>query len=268
MIHRIVMASLAIALVAASPGFNLKGAPPAKSDPLPALLEKLREPIDIHNAEGQISLRDLADFTSSRLGVPVKFSPEVATNLDDANAIFKTSPGKVSMRKTLTATLAQQDFTFLVRRDHLEIVTIETAARETRCPMEDRPPTSRLKQPLITAVIKETPLNEAMAEIAEEYDLTIVVGPHAGDAKASFVNARLLNVPLEKALDLLTMQAGLRAERRGNAFYITSADHSNDLFNEKIEREKQKAELEGIKLKATVPPVAAPEEKKEAEKME
>ena len=73
----------------------------------------------------------------------------------------------------------------------------------------------------MSVIFKEKPLNEAVAKIAEMYDLTITVSPQVGDAKTGFVNARILNQPADKAIELLALQCDLRVVRRGTA-YISS----------------------------------------------
>ena len=261
----------ACAVAAANPGFGQNPVPAARPDPLPALLEKLREPVDFNNAEGQIGLRDLMTFAAGRLGVPVIIGPDLAASvpIDDANQVMlKTNPGKLSLGKSLNAVLGQQAYTFLVRKDHLEIVTLETAATESRMNQEENAPTNRLPVPLVSVVLKEKPLNEAVAEISEDCDMTVIVTPQAGDAKTAFVSARMLNVPFHKALELLAIQADLRVLTRGNAYVITSQDHANTIFNDKLEREKQQAELERLKLSPLGGGLGTPPPEKEKENKE
>jgi hypothetical protein len=77
----------------------------------------------------------------------------------------------------------------------------------------------------------------------------------------------MLNVPADKALELLAVQCDLRVLRKGNTFLITSRDHANDLFNERQERERQKIETERLRgeigqPRLPIPPVP-PEPKQE-----
>jgi hypothetical protein len=117
----------------------------------------------------------------------------------------------------------------------------------------------------VSAVVKEKPLNEVVAKIAEMYDLTVVVAPQAGDAKTGFVNARLLNTPADKALELLALQCDLRVVRRGSAFLITSRDQANELFGEKLDKERQLIEVQKLREAPAKPP--APPEKPPEPKM-
>src|SRR5262249_2966233 len=123
-------------------------------------------------------------------------------------------------------------------------------------------------EPLVSAIYKEKPLNEAIADLAEEFDLNVVVAPQAGDSRTAFVSARLLNVPAEKALELIALQADLRVVRKGTAFLVTSRDHANELFAEPLEKEKMKAEVERFRKGIDVPqppppPIPPPVEKKD-----
>lgn len=104
----------------------------------------------------------------------------------------------------------------------------------------------------VTVMVKEKPFNEVIEKLAEEYDLSVVIAPQSGDARSGFVTARLKNVPVEDALELLAVQCDLRVIRKGNAFLITNRDHANDLFNEKLERERQLIELKQLR---ETPPV-------------
>jgi hypothetical protein len=65
------------------------------------------------------------------------------------------------------------------------------------------------------------------------------------------VSAHLLNLPADKALELLAEQCDLRVIRKGNAYMITTRDHAKELRAEQLEIERQKIELE--KLRGSTP---------------
>ena len=167
----------------------------------------------------------------------------------------------VTMHQFLTVTLESMGATYLVKNGGIEIVTVAHAAKVTKSATnagsggpDGDSGVSRLKEPLVSAVVKEKPLNEAVAKIAEIYDLTVIVAPQAGDAKTGFVTARLLNVPADKAIELLAIQCDLRVVRKGNAFLITSKDQANEMFNEKLDKERQKIEVEKLREAPAKPP--------------
>lgn len=216
-----------------------------KKDPLADLLAKLRKPADLMPGQN-VNLGDLKDMINEKYGVPVLINNTAfAAAVGENPAGFQIDLPKVKglpLGALLRSILAERDATFLVRKTHIEIVPIAVAAKEAKvAPNEDGTITLPT---LVSAIYKEKPVNEALADLAEEHDLTITVAPQAADNKAAFVNARLLNVPADKAIEMLALQADLRVIRKGNAFLVTSKDHEQDLFNQKLERTKQKKEVE------------------------
>lgn len=165
----------------------------------------------------------------------------------------------MTVRQFLNAALDGLGATYLVRNNSIEIVPVEHAAKVTKgttTQNDDGRP--RLSQPLVSHVVQEKPLNETVAHIAKLYDLTVVVSPQAGDARIGFVSARLLNVPADRALELLALQADLRVVRRGAAFLITSKDHANEIFGEELEKERQKIESSKLRKEAAKPAAPPP----------
>ena len=196
-------------------------------------------------------------FRASQIIDPKEMKPNVAA----------TQLRGLTGHQFLAAVLDGIDATYLVRGSRIEIVPVAHAARVARAKLAESddggPPT--LAEPLVCINIKEKALNEAIALVAARYDLTVVVAPQAGDARTGFVTARLLNVPADKALDLLAVQCDLRVVRQGNAFLVTSRDHANELFAERVEKEKQEIELERLRdgslpLPAPEPPKPEPKQ--------
>lgn len=213
-----------------------------KKDATAELLSKLRKPIDV-SATDELQLQAFADLVSERFGVPVTYSAVAFENQSVSG--FKMSKSKgLSLAAVLRQTLAERNATYLVRKGHIEIVSIFTAAKEAKISGADDDGIPRLSQPLVSAIYKEKPINEAFADLAEEYDLTIVLAPQAGDNKAGFVNARLLNVPADKAIEMLALQADLRVVKKGSSYFVTGKDHAHELFNEALEKKKQLLEVE------------------------
>lgn len=168
-------------------------------------------------------------------------------NIKEAKA--RTTPTQlqgISLRQFLSLVLDDLGGTYLVKNGSIEIVSVAHAAKVTKsaftpeADVGDRP---RLAQPLVSAVFKEVPLNDAVAKIAEIYDLTAIVSPLVGDLKTEPITARLLNVPLEQALELLAVQRDLRVVRKGNAFLVTTKEQADELLNEELDKARQKIEL-------------------------
>lgn len=238
--------------------------PGRKPDQTADLLAKLRKPIDLAKIDS-ISLKEFAVRFGETIGTTILINEAAFKGIDpDAN------PGgmeiKVQQFKALSPTtilnhlLSQLDATFLIYKDHIAIVPIAFAAKETKNVASTEDDESvRLAEPLVSMIFKEKPLNDAVAELAEEYNLTVVVSPQSADARTGFVSARLLNTPADKALELLALQCDLRIVRKANAYMITSRDHANDLFNERLERERNKIELDRLRNTPIFPPQPQPQ---------
>jgi hypothetical protein len=272
------LTSLAAAVVLAVPAFGQDVAA-KKTDPAAATLARLREPWKpIDPAEAPLG--EFAAVLREKLDLNVVWNEEVfkAYGIDPvATRILKLPRGKgLSLRTVLNASLAPSGVTFLVRKDHVEFTPVPAAAKQLKVPLVGDEGVPQLAETLVSVVAKERPLNDLVAELAEDFDLNVVVAPQAGDSRMAFVTARLLNVPAAKALDTIAATADLRVVRTGNVFLVTSQEHAVSMFNEKLEREKQKIEVEllrkggppvppgigGIGGGAIPPPEEKPVEKK------
>ena len=169
----------------------------------------------------------------------------------------------LSGHQFLRVILDSMGATYLVRNNAVEIVSTAYAAKVTKASAsQNESGQTQLDEPLVSAVFKEVPLGEAVAKIAETYDLTALVSPQAGDARTGPVSARLLNVPADRALELLALQADLRLVKKGNAYLLTSQNHAAGLAEERLEKERQKIELERLREAPVFPPPAPPRPEK------
>ena len=251
-------ALLAIAFAATAAPAVAQNPSGKKPDATAELLAKLRKPVDLKS--DQWTLNDFIAFLGEKCGLTVLIDETAFKRQDSPRMPGETllkipQVRSMSLLTILPRILAPLDATYLVFKDHLEIVPIACAAKETHnvaLSEDDSPP--QLAQPLVSVIFKEKPLNEAVAELAEEYDLTVVVLPQSGDARTGFVSARLLNTPADKALELLALQCDLRIVRKANAFMITTRDHANDLFNEEMEREHAVVDLAKFEAAPYMPP--------------
>jgi hypothetical protein len=236
-------------LVLAIPAFAADESKPAKrTDTTAELLKKLNSTPNI--AEGDFRFSEFCDYLTKTHGVPVvvnqrEFTLNGQEDLDEPVLKFKRSdslPLTVHIQRVLGSMRA----TYLVRKGHIEILPLRAAIRETK---NERPEgdDEQMRAPLVSMIFKEKPLNEVIAELAEDFELTVVISPKAGDAQTGFVTARLLNVPADKAIELLALQCDLRVVRKGTAYMITNPEHANDLFTEKLDRERAKVELENLR---------------------
>ena len=167
---------------------------------------------------------------------------------DKANSIGIAKAEKLSVTKIdgmlLTTffdvyfrALSVENVTYLVRADHIEITTRDAAQKEAGLmeamdeakalgePSEVIRAKARLSLPLVCVAVKDRPLSAVLNDLSNVYGLNIVVEPGGGGAREILktpLTERLLNVPVDTALELLAGQAGLNVVRRGNTFRITS----------------------------------------------
>lgn len=229
--------------------------PGKKADPTVQLLGKLRQPWTL-KGPAEVRLDELVDLIEEKHDIPVLVNEASFTEVGLAACKPDAPPLKLprrglnlSVESVLRNCLGQVPATFLVRRTHIEIVSLPFAVRETKneVSVEDPSGAALLRAPLVCGIYKEKPFNEVVADLAEEYDLNVVVSPQAGDNRTAFVSVRLLNVPADNALELLAAQADLRVLRKGKAYFITSTDHATALFDEKLERERKQIEIDNLR---------------------
>ena len=230
------LATLAAALVFAFPAA-------AAEDPVADLLQKLHtEEVLFEGNINDVPHFELLQKLSAKHKIVFVINEEAfrAINVNDPKDkkpnLATTQLRGLTVHDMLTKILPSMGATYIVRGKAVEIVPPSYAARVTKSSVvENEEGIKSLAEPLVSAVIKEKPLNEAVAQIAERFDLTVVVSPQAGDARMGFVTARLLNTPADKALELLAVQSDLRVVRKGTAFLITSREHAEGMFAEQME---------------------------------
>lgn len=183
---------------------------------------------------------------------------------EDKPKLATTAIRGLHVHQFLRVTLESMEATYLIRNNSIEIVSVRHAAKATKSILKYPEVESehvRLSEPLVSLIVKEKPLNETVAELAKMYDLNVVISTQAGEARKATISARLLNMPADKALDVLALQADLRVVHRGAAFFITSKEHAKEINNEEAEKERQKLEIKKLRESTTppAPPAKVPE---------
>ena len=227
---------------AASRAQNPGGDAPRKPvgvTPDPALLKIVST---LHNQkitgfEGDLSatsLTDILNFMSKRYDLPFiimteEFRNEPNPSIADAKPRLSASRlDGLTVYRFLTTVLGSMGAVLMVRNDHIEILPRDAVLREAGLPIPPRsdetgPPVGPINPPLVNVVVVEKPLPEVLTELARVYDVNVVVEARVQkDLKDVVVTERLLNVPADTALELLSGQAGLSVVRKGNTFRITA----------------------------------------------
>jgi hypothetical protein len=234
---------------------------PLPADGFEALLAKLHrdEMVPLGGNVNEIPLFEIVQQMAVKNDIPFVINEEGFRAIGVQDIKTKTVNLSASqlrgqtVHQFLTTILDNLGATYLIKGKTIEIVTPDHAIRVTKAAANhDESGRKVLREPLVCAAFTETPLEEAVAMLAKRFDLTAIVSPQAGDARMGLITARLLNVPADRALDLVALQADLRVVRKGAAFLITSREHADALFQE--ETEKQRARIELEKFRQMPPP--------------
>lgn len=146
--------------------------------------------------------------------------------------------------------LPELSVTYVLRRDGIQITTTDAVAREfypdegvvdpvTGQPvnaLDDNVPVNiRRLFPLVQVEFDKRPLGEALQELADATDWTVVLDGRAAE-KAKPLTATLVNVPLDAAVELLADMAGLTVIRRNKSMYVTTKENAVALQKARKER--------------------------------
>jgi hypothetical protein len=155
-----------------------------------------------------------------------------------------TSFSGLYLHQFLNQVLRGMGATYLLRDDLVEIVALPYAAKISKNSLEtDVNGTVLLKEPIVNAIVKNEKLADVLDLLAVRYNLSLSVSQLARDGASTTISTRLLNLPADKALDLLAAQCDLRVVREGNAFLITTRENAKVLLAERAEADMQKLEL-------------------------
>jgi hypothetical protein len=139
----------------------------------------------------------------------------------------------LALHEFLRVALYEIKAAYLVRRNHIEITTLEavTGRLGTLDPdivNEDLQPIL-LNVPLVNAECKDKSLADVLAEWEKVYDRTISVSGYADITAKNAVAARLMNVPLPVAVELLAAKLQLVAVQKDGVILVTTEDHAKAL---------------------------------------
>ena len=135
------------------------------------------------------------------------------------------------LRKILQRIPAPSGSAFYVHGDYIEITT-GTFQSKAVWGIYGGP-----HLPLVNVVLEKSPLEDAVHELADLSDFSIVVDTRAGEKAKTPVSARFLNTPLDTALRLLTDMADLRYVHIDNVLYVTTKENAAAL-EARLEKEK------------------------------
>jgi hypothetical protein len=170
----------------------------------------------------------------------VEFLIDTKAFADQGNADVENQPvhlpriDRIRMSTVLRQLLNQVNATFLVRSDHIEIIPVQ--ARPENWP-GNQEAGGRPVLPLVYAEIEARPLQDALRDISEATDVSVVIDARVAEKEAkTAVTAALKNVPLDTAVRLLADMAGLKAVLVDNVLYVTTRANARQM---EVERQRR-----------------------------
>jgi hypothetical protein len=214
-----------------------------ESKPAPSMAQKVNQRVNFTGIDDpRTTLNDALDKLSKLYGVSFDIN-EKAFDTDQLKEVGRMPVAETPITEMKNARLsrvlntvlrrvpAPSGTTYSIRDDYIEITTNYFQRAEVwgsyRGPF----------LPLVNATFDKFPLEEAVRELADQVEFTVLVDSRAAEKAKTPVSARLLNTPLDTALRLLTDMADLRTVHLDNVLYVTTKDNAAAL-EKRLEKEK------------------------------
>jgi hypothetical protein len=139
------------------------------------------------------------------------------------------------LHKVLARIEVPSGATFLLHWGQIVITTQSAASQEV---LGD---SNLLLPPLVHRKMEKRILRDALDEVAELTDVTVVLDETVGDKAKEVVTARFLNTPVETAVRVLANKANLSMVRLDNVLYVTTPEKADNLRAELKREEGRKA---------------------------
>jgi hypothetical protein len=133
------------------------------------------------------------------------------------------------LRKVLARVASPSGATYTIRRDRVEITTNQAQQQEF---WPNAPEGMEPYFPLVHATFDKTPLDEALKDLAERSDVTIVLDVKAAEKLKPVVTAHLANTPLDTAVQLLAEMSDLRSVAIGKTLFVTTSEKAKRLYKQ------------------------------------
>jgi hypothetical protein len=223
------------------------GAAPAPKQPM-AMAQKVNQRPNFNGIDdARATLNDALEQLSKLYDVSFDFNDK-AFEMDQLKDVRRTPiadstpipPMKSVRLSRLLGTILQRvpaasGATYTVREDHIEITTTTFQRAEIWGSYQGP------FLPLVNATLDKCPLEDAVRQLADQAEFTVLVDRRAAEKAKTPLSARLLNTPLDTALRLLTDMADLRTVQLDNVLYVTTTENA-DTLEKRLEKEKGPAE--------------------------
>lgn len=213
----------------------------------------LGEPIQFRGTDGpdqRLTLGEVLDQLARQNNIAFDYDVPAIENTMKLDELLKTPiaktiglpPMKAPLRGVLQTILFRvpmpERLTFLVRKNHIEITTEPVAVHQlgvqpkVEHALDDVMMTPRLL-PLVYQTFKKVTLETALDELADATGSNIVLDARVEEKGTTKLTARLINVPIDTATQILAEMCGLALVRIDNVFFVTSPETAKRLVLEK-----------------------------------
>ena len=217
----------------------------------------LAAPVDFPGIDDpKTTLAEALDLLAKKYKVQFEINEKAfkEQNIEDIGAakvgLRPISPMKAPLRTVLRKLLSRlpdipDAVLFLIRKDHVEILPENAVRTELRIPLTIPEAINPLAGGIgiggiggIGALIdqrlpvlvwedfRKTPVAQAFNALAESADCNIVIDPRVEVKTSIMATARLANVLVDTAIQVLADMAGLDVVRMDNVFYVTSVENA------------------------------------------
>jgi hypothetical protein len=247
--RRSVLCAAVLALVAAvALGWFAPGATAEEGGREP-LAAKLATRVSFPGLDQGTPLQEALDFLASRFDLTFEineaaFKAEGVDDVRNTPVADRPLPKMTNvrldtvLRKVLARVPAGSGASYLVRADGIEITTYARLTQEIWGNSYAGP-----FLPLTNATFDKRPLEDALRELADAADFTILVDAKAAEKARTPVTARLANVPLDTAVRLLADMADLKSFLVANTLYVTTKTNAAALEEQEKQRLKENEQL-------------------------
>jgi hypothetical protein len=207
---------------------------PALASGPPVLVAKLDKTVSMKgpiDAALDLALTELAEEHGLTGKILLDAPAFKAAGVEDVRATMVKLDrlNNVKLSTVIGGLLSQVDGVCLIRDTHILVTTRAARRAELGERDDDADAAIRDAVPLIRVTFTETPLKKALEELSTRFDRTILLAPQVAEKGDAAVSAKLINVPLDHAVELLAEMAELVLVKRGNALFVTTPERAATL---------------------------------------
>ena len=194
----------------------------------------LREVLEFLNDQYQLNILVESNFDNAggamartekdqdRRAVNLKVKLAEPTVLDSQITLKKVR--NLRLTTVLNMICHQINATYLIYSDHISLVPISTATELIRGQDQDGNLPQKLMLPLVTMKIQGKALAQVLSDLSDRTDTSILLAPQAAEKAKATITAKLQNIPLDTAIEMLAEMGELKMVQKGNSYLVTTSE--------------------------------------------